>query len=62
MTHTEAKSLIAHSRNVGRRMSPHIERAVLAVLTGGLTWRAAARAHDVTESGILRAMKRLGVR
>jgi hypothetical protein len=36
-----------------------MKRALRAILVDGSTWRAAAERHGVTESGILRAMRRV---
>lgn len=43
------------------RTTPAIHNAILAIHDGS-TWRAAAIAHGVTESGILKAMQRAGLR
>jgi hypothetical protein len=44
------------------RSTPAMRQAITSVLTGQQTWRAAAIAHNVTESGILKAMQRSKVR
>lgn len=40
------------------RSSAQMKRAVLDIKLGSKTWREAAIANGVTESGILRAMRR----
>ena len=50
------KALDAGSK---RDVQPAIRRAVIEVLVEGQSWRAAAVANGVTESGIFRAIQRI---
>jgi hypothetical protein len=43
------------------RTAPAMRRALRDILVYGLSWRQAAIANEVTESGILRAMRRIGL-
>lgn len=45
-----------------RSVSPAVQQAVIDVLIGGMKWRRAAIKNDVTESGIYRCLKRLGIK
>jgi len=59
MTNDELMSLFNRSKT---RTSPSMKQALRAVLVRGNTWREASIRYSVTESGILRAMRRLGLR
>ena len=58
MTDQELTNLFKESS----RTSPSMRKALRSVLVSGSTWREAAHRYGVTESGILRAMRRLGLR
>lgn len=57
MSNQEFHDLLARSG----RTSNSMRRALQAILVFGSTWRAAAHRHDVSESGIMRAMRRLNL-
>jgi len=46
----------------GTRTSHHIREALADIYIRGKTWREAAQRNRVTESGILRAIRRIGLR
>ena len=56
MTKQELDARITAS---GARTSEPIRRALKDVLVDGKTWRQASLKHGVTESGILRAIRRI---
>ena len=56
------KELRATMSAADRRVTPAIQQAVIDVLVKGMKWRHAAIKNDVTESGICRCVKRLGLR
>ncbi len=56
------KNLTEKMNAADRRVSKQIQLAVIDVLVHGMKWRHAAIKHDVTESGICRCVKRLGLR
>ena len=44
------------------RMSDRMEAACRGVLVGRMTWKAAAETNDVSQPGMLKAMRAMGVR
>lgn len=56
------KQLLKHLSSALPRTSSAILNAVASILIDGATWRAAANANGVTESGILKAMQRSKVK
>lgn len=52
------KTLTQHLAQTLPRSSEAIRKAVASIIIDGSTWRAAAIAYGVTESGILKAMQR----
>lgn len=59
MTSTELKARYALTDT---RTSESMRRAIEDVEVRGLTWRKASLKRGVNESGILRALRRLGLR
>lgn len=53
--------LAKHLRSTLPQTTEQVRAAILAIHEGS-TWRAAAIAHGVTESGILKAMQRAGLK
>lgn len=58
MTHTQLVQLLERTLP---QTTTQVRAAILAIHEGS-TWRAAAIAHGVTESGILKAMQRAGLK
>lgn len=54
--------LNAHLESALPHTTPAMRRAILAIQCDKATWREAAIRHNVTESGILKAMQRGKVR
>lgn len=50
-----------HNKTAARKTSGDIVQAIRDVIFHGSTWRGAARDNNVSESGILRGMRRLGI-
>lgn len=61
MTHQELLDLVHKRNKTSRRMSAPITLAVSAVVVDGQSYRTAARQHNTSESGIFRALERLGL-
>lgn len=59
MTKTQLKAAFAAA---GTRISQPIRWAIEDILLKRMTWRDASIQRGVTESGILKAMRRLGLR
>jgi hypothetical protein len=57
-----ASKLLAYLDEKLPQSGDSIKQAVIDVLLNGKTWRIAAIANGVTESGILKAMQRSGAR
>lgn len=58
----KTKTIIEHLEANLPQSTDAIKQALLDVLLNGKTWRASAISNGVTESGILKAMQRSGVR
>ncbi len=58
MITTEALEL---KMSKSKRMTEPMRSAIRSILIGGSTWRSAAQKSGITESGIYRALKRLGI-
>lgn len=56
-----SKEQLEYALQQGSRTAPNMRKALHAVVVDGVTWRQAAITYDVTESGIMRAMRRLGI-
>ena len=59
MTPTTQKELDRLFNTAKTRTSPSMRKAIKLIFLNGMTWREASIRCGVTESGILRAMRRL---
>lgn len=59
MTENELRAWMNTTENATSRK---VQQALIDVIIRGKKWREAAIAHGCTESGICRAMKRLGIK